>query len=69
MRTFLYILISIVYIQGFGQDIIPNVTQLPTSPTSDYALINDYQGIVFDKESQEFLLILSKIKLLVRLLD
>ncbi|EZH75664.1 hypothetical protein ATO12_02420 [Aquimarina atlantica] len=50
MRTFLYILIGILYAQGFGQDIIPNATQLPTSPTSDYALINDYQGIVFDKE-------------------
>lgn len=50
MRTFLYILIGVLYAQGFGQDIIPNATQLPTSPISDYALINDYQGIVFDKE-------------------
>ncbi|PKV51332.1 polyisoprenoid-binding protein YceI [Aquimarina sp. MAR_2010_214] len=50
MRTFLYIFIGIIYVQGFGQDIIPNTTQLPTSTTSDYALINDYQGIIFDKE-------------------
>lgn len=43
----------VLFIQGFGQDIISNTNELTTSPTNDYALINDFQGLEFDKEKSQ----------------
>jgi polyisoprenoid-binding protein YceI len=41
--------------QGFGQEIIPNLVDLPSlsNPTVHYTLINDFQGFKFDKEKSK----------------
>ncbi|WP_103068280.1 YceI family protein [Aquimarina sediminis] len=58
MRFFLNILFGgLLFLQGFGQDIISNPTDLPTanifSPTADYSLINDFRGLEFDVENSK----------------
>ncbi len=52
MKTFLNILTCVLIAQGFCQDIIPdNIDVQASSSIADYALINDFKGLDFDKKN------------------
>ncbi len=54
MRIFLNILICIFLKQGFSQDLIPdNIVQQTNNSATDYALINDFKRLDFDKEKSK----------------
>ncbi|MBQ0736188.1 YceI family protein [Aquimarina celericrescens] len=51
MRTFLNIIMGIYTLQGFGQTTFPNDGYV--SYSGDYALINDFKSLDFDKEKSK----------------